>query len=131
MSMVYPTPGRSISSRDTENFRVRGGGDGHHEVTQFRRRQLPLLVRWTARRHEHHLIEAELEQGFLSGDQMGQMDGIEGPSHDAQAQAGAARSDGRWGRPGPLVSSPLPARWPGSADVPFAGDHVLDRGQLL
>ena len=36
----------------------------------------------------------ELEQRLLGRDQMGDMDGIERPSHDAQAQAGARAQTG-------------------------------------
>ena len=30
-------------------------------------------------------VKSELDQGLLRGDQVGDMDGIESPSHDAQA----------------------------------------------
>jgi hypothetical protein len=37
-----------------------------------------------AGRDEHHLIQAELPEGLLGGDQVAVMDGIERPAHDPE-----------------------------------------------
>ncbi len=74
---------------------MRRGGDRSHEITELRRSEQPLLVGRLAGGQEHHLVQPELDQGLLGSDQMGDMDGVERPAHDAQTQA-APRAQSRY-----------------------------------
>ncbi len=54
---------------------------GGRDVTLRLARRLP-------RRHEDDPIQVELNQGLLSSDEVTEVDGVEGPTHDAESRLG-------------------------------------------
>ncbi len=74
--------------------RIRRRRHRHEHIAELRRGKFAGLVRGISGRHEQHLVKGELSQSLFGGDQMGHVDGIERPSHDAQTQAGAIAQRG-------------------------------------
>ena len=79
-----------LKARDGE-VRVRGGGDRHQQMAELSRRQPVPFVGRVAGGHEHHLVEAELQAGLFGRQKVSHVDGVEGPTHDAQPQAPLSR----------------------------------------
>ena len=70
--------------------RVARRGDHGHQVAVLSGRHLSVgLHPRLARRDEHDLVEAELPQGHLCGDEVAMMDGVERAAHDPEALGAA------------------------------------------
>src|SRR6266436_6062424 len=93
---------------------VGGGGEYGEEVPVLGRGDLPLLPR-LACRDEDHLVEPELPAGLLGTDQVPDVDGIEGATHDAEPAASIAFRRGLQPR-APQAPLKAPDKTPSSGD---------------